>query len=203
MRKTLKKVWLFLWEEDSIYSWIANVLIAFVIIKYLLYPGLGLVLGTPAPIVAVVSGSMEHEGSFDEFWSKGMCCNARCSGKLVQGEYYENINISRDDFREFDFVNGFNMGDIMVLASAESAQKGDVLVYLVPRRPDPIIHRIVDIKQTSQGKVFTTKGDHNCDIGSFERNIPEERVIGKAVWRVPFLGWVKILAVWAWQGVAR
>jgi len=56
--KFFKRLWHFLWEEDSIWSWIANVIIAFVIIKFLLYPGLGFVLGTPAPIAAVFSGSM-------------------------------------------------------------------------------------------------------------------------------------------------
>lgn len=203
MKKTLKRIWLFLWEEDSIWSWIANVVVAFVVIKFLLYPGLGLILGTPAPIVAVVSGSMEHEGNFDNFWDAEMCCNGACTNTLVQGKYYERLNISESAFRSFDFVNGFNMGDIMVLASPDSAEVGDVIVYVVPGRPDPIIHRVVQMNEANGQSFFWTKGDHNCDMGSFEKEIPESRVIGKAVWRVPFLGWVKIAAVWALQAVVR
>ncbi len=195
----LKKVWYFLWEEESIWSWIANVVLAFVIIKFLLYPGLGFVLGTPAPIVAVVSGSMEHEGNFDEFWSQPMCCNPPCSRQLVQGEYYEKANITRAQFRDFTFVNGFNKGDIMILYSPKKAEVGDSIVYLVSHRPDPIIHRVIDLKEENGKRLFFTKGDHNCDAGDFERNIPEDKVIGKAVWRIPFLGWVKIIAVWLWQ----
>jgi signal peptidase I len=197
----LKKIWYFLWEEESIWSWIANVLLAFLIIKFLLYPGLGFVLGTPAPIVAVVSGSMEHDGNFDQFWSEEMCCNDACSRKEVQGRFYDFMNITRAGFREFDFVNGFNKGDIMILYSAREAGLGDVIVYLAPHRPDPIIHRVVRISEENGKKLYWTKGDHNCDVGDFEQHIPQERVIGKAVWRVPFLGWVKIVAVWVWQAL--
>ena len=200
-KRLLKRIWHFLWEEESIWSWIANVILAFIIIKFLLYPGLGFVLGTPAPIVAVVSGSMEHDGNFNQFWSEPMCCNSACSKTLVQGEYYENLNLSRAMFSDFDFVNGFNKGDIMILYSPGKAVVGDVIVYLVSHRPDPIIHRVIRISEEDGRKLFWTKGDHNCDVGPFELHIPEEHVIGKAVWRVPFLGWVKIIAVALWQAL--
>ncbi len=198
----VKKVWFFLWEEESMWSWIANVLLAFIIIKFLLYPALGFMLGTPAPIVAVVSGSMEHDASFDEFWSSPMCCNTVCSSQLVQGNYYEERGISNSLFRSFDFVNGFNKGDIMILYSPKKADVGDVIVYVVPNRSDPIIHRVINLEEENGRRLFYTKGDHNCDVGEFEKHIPEEMVIGKAVWRVPFLGWVKIFAVGLWQLVA-
>ncbi len=197
-KDALRKIWYFIWEEDSIWSWIVNVILAFVIIKFLLYPGLGFVLGTPAPIVAVVSGSMEHDGNFEQFWSDPLCCNGACTKKEAQGAYYENVNISRDDFKGFDFVNGFNKGDIMILYSPKNSDVGDVIVYLVPNRPDPIIHRVIKLSEENGQKLFWTKGDHNCDVGSFEQHIPDKAVIGKAVWRVPLLGWVKILAVDLW-----
>lgn len=180
-------------------SWIVNVILAFVIIKFLLYPGLGWVLGTPAPIVAVVSGSMEHDGNFEEFWMQPQCCTEFCNRQEVQGAWYEHANITRTQFYDFDFLNGFNKGDIMILYSPENAKLGDVIVYLVPNRPDPIIHRVIKTGEDSGRTLFWTKGDHNCDVGSFEDHIPEERVIGKAVWRVPLLGWVKIVAVDLWS----
>lgn len=198
-KEALKKFWYFIWEEDSMLSWIVNVILAFVIIKFLLYPGLGWALGTPAPIVAVVSGSMEHDGNFEEFWMQPMCCNEFCGRQQVQGSWYERANISRTQFYDFDFLNGFNKGDIMILYSPEKAKLGDVIVYLVPNRPDPIIHRVIKTGEENGKTVFWTKGDHNCDTGSFEDRIPEQRVIGKAVWRVPLLGWVKIVAVDLWS----
>ena len=67
-RKFLKKLWYFLWEENSVWSWIANIALAFILIKFVVYPGIGLILGTNYPIVAVVSGSMEHGTDFDEWF---------------------------------------------------------------------------------------------------------------------------------------
>jgi signal peptidase I len=193
--KILKKVWKFIWEDDSVWSWILNIILAFLIIKFILYPGLGWALGTPAPIVAVVSGSMEHDGNFDEFWSEAQCCNAQCSHTLVQGEFYDQNNISKSKFKEFGFVNGFNKGDIMILYSPKSVKLGDTIVYLTNTRPDPIIHRVIAIEDKNGSPFYWTKGDHNCDIGEFEKGIPQDKVIGKAVWRVPLLGWVKIVFV--------
>ena len=56
----LKKTWNFFWHDDSLGSWMANIVVAFLVIKFILYPLLGVVLGTSFPIVAVVSESMEH-----------------------------------------------------------------------------------------------------------------------------------------------
>ena len=55
-----KKAWNFFWNEDSVSSWIANIIVAFIVIRFIVYPVLGAALGTSFPIVAVVSESMEH-----------------------------------------------------------------------------------------------------------------------------------------------
>ena len=187
--------WLrFIWNGEGVLGWVINIILAFIIIKYLLYPGLGLILGTPVPIVAVVSGSMEHEGNLDEYWTNPICCGMKCTVRSVPGSYYEQINITSEDFRRFDFVNGFDKGDIMILAKPNPIEKGDVIVYMA-NRPDPIIHRVIS-HAFKNGKVFyTTKGDNNCESGDFETRIAEEQILGKAVWRIPYLGWVKIAAV--------
>ena len=59
-KKFLKKTWKFIWEDDSFLSWLVNIVIAFVLVKFIIYPLLGLLLGTGFPVVAVVSCSMEH-----------------------------------------------------------------------------------------------------------------------------------------------
>ena len=69
-KKLLKKTWYFIWEDDSIWSWIVNIILAFVLIKFIVYPGLGFILSTSHPVVAVVSESMEHNMEFDEWWEK-------------------------------------------------------------------------------------------------------------------------------------
>jgi signal peptidase I len=180
----LKKLWYFVWHEDSAWSWIVNVALAFLIVKFLVFPGLGFALSTSHPVVAVVSGSMEHDGSFDDWWGD-------------QGVWYAERGIDVEQFKKFSFKNGFNKGDIMVLRGkdASSISVGDVLVFQ-GGRPDPVIHRVVQAWEQEGVHFFQTKGDHNPDsiAGGFayELEINEDRIIGVAVMRVPLLGWVKI-----------
>lgn len=191
-RVILKKVWHFIWEDNSIWSWIVNVLLAFVIIKWVLYPGIGLVLGTTHPIVAVVSGSMEQDGSFNSWWDSE-CQN---SNKKTQAEIYTSLGITKEQFTNFRFHNGFNKGDLMVIRKATAPKIGDVIIFKAESVAEPIIHRVV-----ANNKNLKTKGDHNCGSSGFEESIAQEKVIGRAIARIPYLGWIKILFTKIVQGV--
>lgn len=193
IKKYLKAVWHFIWVEDSWLSWVVNVFLAFIIIKFLVYPGLGFVLGTGYPIVAVVSGSMEHDVGFDDWWALQSCCSENgCNEKISQGEIYEKLGISKEEFNDFSFTNGFDKGDIMILYSPKNIAIGDVLTFSADGRSDPIIHRVISVKEQNGKKYFQTKGDNNCASADFEKAVTQERFIGKAVWRIPLLGWIKI-----------
>lgn len=199
-----RKCWHFFWHDNSIWSWLANVVVAFIVIRWVVYPLLGLLLGTSFPIVAVVSESMEHRvdggvlcgqqlrdfrESFDNYWE-------------VCGGWYEEKGIRREQFRSFPFPDGFDKGDVIILwrATRENLQVGDILIFQ-GQRPQPIIHRIVDVREErgGQGSVtYQTKGDHNSDSiqGEYgELSIGKERIYGKGILRVPYLGWLKILFV--------
>ncbi|NQV09149.1 signal peptidase I [Candidatus Woesearchaeota archaeon] len=189
-KKILKKIWYFIWEDNSIWSWLVNILLAFILIKFIVYPGLGFVLSTTHPIVAVMSGSMEHEGSFDDWWNSETTV---CAGnkECPQAEFYLMYNISKDDFKSYKFKNGFNTADIMVVYGTENIELGDVVVYQT-KNPVPVIHRVIN-KWEENGEYFvTTKGDHNAGINFNERNLDSDYIIGKAVFRVPYLGWIKL-----------
>ncbi len=193
MKAFLKKLWWFLWVDNSVWSWIANIVIAFVLIKFVIYPGLGLLLGTSYPIVAVVSSSMEHDGSFDKWWSKEQCCiDASCSKRMSQSEMYQQQGISSDEFKQYSFANGFNKGDIMILRGAKELSIGDVLVFWSDSHQEPIIHRIVQVRGLPGDQVYKTKGDHNCGSAGFEQSIGPDRMLGKALVRIPLLGWIKV-----------
>ena len=78
---------------------------------------------------------------------------------------------------------------------AEKISAGDVVVFFSSRK-DPIIHRVVG-KGEKDGKIyFHTKGDNNEDSirsnALDETKVNEDAVIGKAVLRVPLLGYIKI-----------
>ena len=76
-------------------------------------------------------------------------------------------------------------------ANPENTEIGDVLVFQSAgmNLDEPIIHRVVDIKDDGEWAAMT-KGDHNAiaDNGY----VTEERIVGKAMVRVPFLGYIKI-----------
>lgn len=170
-----KKIWNFIWNDDSIWSWLVNVALAFVLVKFIIYPGLGLLLATSHPIVAVVSGSMEHPGGFESWWPQ-------------HSGIYDQLKITKSQFENFSLKNGFNKGDIMILYSKNNLKIGDVIVF-AGSTTEPIIHRIVLFNEDG---TITTKGDNNLGIRPDEVKITSDKVIGKAVIRVPYLGWFKI-----------
>jgi signal peptidase I len=183
-KKLIKKTWYFIWEDNSIWSWMINIILAFVLIKFIVYPGLGFLLTTSHPVVAVVSESMEHNMQFDMWWE-------------LNKEWYIENGIGKDDFETFSSKNGFNKGDIMVLVGrdAENIEIGDIIVFNGNRK-DPIIHRVVKKMQNNDEIYFQTKGDNNEDSikNSIldETNLKEDVIIGKTVFRVPLLGYIKI-----------
>lgn len=183
----LRRFWHFVWEEDSLASWTVAIILAFILIKFILYPGLGLIFGTSHPIVAVVSGSMEHDGNFDKWWNS-MCVNG-ASSQVVQSEIYKSHEITKSEFQQFPFKNGFNTGDLMILWRPKNIEVGDIIVFNSNSKYDPIIHRVVEVKSG----LYLTKGDHNCGSSVYEDNISQEQVIGKGVLRIPFLGYVKLI----------
>ncbi|MBI2208300.1 signal peptidase I [Candidatus Woesearchaeota archaeon] len=185
MEKNLKKVWHFIWEDNSIWSWIVNIILAFILIKFVVYPFLGLVLITSHPVVAVVSGSMEHNGmELEQWWEKNK-------------DWYLKNGIDKAAFEQFSLKNGFNKGDIMILVGKDgrNIKIGDVIVF-VEGGKDPIIHRVVKKAERKGTIYFQTKGDNNRDSIKTsqldETNIAETEVIGKAAFRVPLLGYIKI-----------
>ncbi len=190
IKTILKKAWYFIWEDDSVWSWIVNVILAYALIKFIVYPFLGLILGTSYPIVAVVSSSMEHDGSFNEWWNSAAYC---ANGNCLQKEWYSEYSITEKQFKGFSYVNGFNKGDIMVLLgkSPEKIKIGDIIVFKSIAN-DPIIHRVVKKSKEDSKYYFQTKGDHNPKSISFETKIPEGIIVGKAVFKIPLMGYVKI-----------
>ncbi|MCF7798675.1 signal peptidase I [Candidatus Woesearchaeota archaeon] len=216
-----QRAWHFIWYDDSALSWIANILIAFILIKFIVYPLLGLALGSELPVVAVITSSMDHQPTKNCLISTpdGQClqeqqdsyllCTKEFNEKvhlnkdeywLSCGDWYEDKGITKDMFFDFPLKNGFKKGDVIVLtrATPEKLDVGDVLVFHSDR-PYPIIHRIVAIQETTQGYVFTTKGDHNADSinrdGFNEVEIYADQLIGRGVVRIPFVGYLKLFFV--------
>jgi hypothetical protein len=213
---SLKKIWYFIWREDSWSSWVVNVVLAIIIVKFLIYPGLGLLLGTNFPVVAVVSCSMQHHegncwpdaymksaGSLEDLkrsMAKPKVLCGLTSEKPEQsldyweacGEWYDDRYITQEDFKQFPQNKGFNIGDIFVLQKPKEIVVGDIIIYDNGFSIAPIIHRVVSIKEEEGRKFYKTKGDYNERSYAFEESIGEERIHGKVLLKVPYLGWVKM-----------
>ena len=181
---TAKKVWKFLWESESVISWIACFIIAFLIIKFVFLPLLGLILATPMSLVIVESSSMEHQGNFDYFWN-------------MKGAWYENSGINETQFSKFSFQNGLNKGDIVVLSGKKDYNIGDVIVFSVASQKTPIIHRIIEINDG----IYSTKGDNNAYQIPQDMDIKKEQIISHAIGRIPMLGWVKLFFTEAFKSL--
>ncbi len=203
MKKAAKRLWRFLWEDNSLLSWAVNVVLAFVIIKFIVYPGLGFLLATSNPIVAVVSCSMEHKSTDCGGGGAYRLCGASFESKEnfnldeywnACGAWYEERNISKEEFSHYPLNGGFNKGDLMILKGKPPSEikAGDIVVFRGIEK-EPVIHRVVSARKVGGTYAFSTKGDNNNGQLSYENSIPQESIIGNAVLKIPYLGNVKLL----------
>ena len=177
IKEALKKFWNFL-REDSWQSLIVSLIIAFVLIKFVFFPVLSFLTGSALPLVIVESCSMYHDDGLE---------------KVLENEIYADYGLEFEDARGWDFQDGLSKGDVIFVASAKNAKVGDVVIFEGGAR-HPIIHRVIE----SNDARITTKGDHNRGILPTEKDIDKDKLIGKAVFKIPVVGWVKLI-FFEWQ----
>ena len=196
-KNSIKKFWNWLWHSDSMWSWLVVLVLAFITVKFIFFPFLSLTLGTALPLVVVESSSMEHPGtfignvigtqdSFNLFWGE-------------QGSWYEDKGIEKETASKWPLKTGFDKGDIMLVWGYGKPKVGDVIIFNANQK-HPIIHRIISIDKNG---VMQTKGDNNSDQLTIEKEIPPNSIVGKAVFRIPKLGWAKLFFVEIAKGLSR
>ena len=191
----IRRFWNWL-KGDSFGSWIVSLILAFVIVKYIFFPTLSFLLATSLPLVVVESASMHHPAAqgvagvgaaigisdFQKWWDE-------------KGSWYTGHSISEQEVQSWPFENGLEKGDIMVVSGrGKTPEIGDVIIFNAGQA-HPIIHRIVNIENINGNVIYSTKGDNNDEQLSIEREIPKDTLVGKAVFRIPKLGWVKLIFV--------
>ena len=136
--------------------------------------GLGFLLNTDLPVVAVVSDSMTHDS-------------------LVEKNHYEflekNLGYSREEVDSWPIKNGFLKGDVLVVRGVpeEDLKVGEVVVFDIEGQNTPIVHRIVKIENGN----LITKGDHNPSYDPDRWG--KTKIHGEAIFVIPYLGWPKLL----------
>ncbi len=168
----LKRFWEFL-KEDTWQSWLVSLVLAFVIIKFAFFPLMSFVMGTSLPLVVVESCSMYHTTDFDKWFESNAL-------------WYGIKEIKKEDFEDFPFKSGLNKGDIILVTGRGNYELGDIIIFDSEFR-FPLIHRAVEFDPLG------TKGDNNANQLPQEKNILNEKVLGKALFRIPGLGWVKLI----------
>lgn len=158
---------------------------------------LGFALGTNIPLVAVLSGSMDH-GVTDEPGNNKYPCAVRASGyaenfdnwwELCEDTYGE-FGITKETFAGFGFRDGFKKGDIPIVSNSPPYAVGDIIVYDITSQRVPIIHRIVKINGDG---TYQTKGDHNSGQNPYEGSVQKSQIRGKVIFLVPYLGYLRVL----------
>jgi len=187
-------------------GWFGNIVYLFLgfVIAYSFNIFLGYALNTDTPVVAVYSCSMEHN-TFNNWW---IYCNLRLNeicGKDINdynptnfddywkicGSWYESQNISKEEFKSFAFKDGLEVGDMIVVLNTEKFDVGNIIIFNTDTGKFPIIHRIYSIN----GGTVMTKGDNNPSPGPPNPygTVNVNSIHGKAILKIPLLGWVKIL----------
>lgn len=186
IKKFFKKFWQIVWKDDSFKGWLISLLFIFIIIRFVFFPLLNLATGTSLPLAIVESCSMYHDGNifsnFDNWWER-------------HDSKYGTLGINKAEFETFSMKRGFSKGDILFIVKAkpEKLKIGDIIIFNAEQK-NPIIHRIIKIKQQNGQYVFSTIGDNNNGQLSVETVINEDQLVGKAVFRiVPSLGWAKLV----------
>lgn len=206
----LKKLWRWIWDSESILSWIVALAFIFIFVKFIFFPGLSLIFGTSLPLAGVESSSMDHHIVSDDYKRLNLCGNWYNKKESVDfikywdacGQWYEDKNISKEIFSGFPLKNGFSKGDIIIVWGRFTPKIGDIIIFKPNKEssaPRPIIHRIVSI----ENNIIQTKGDHNekqlvasnNQYNTDETNINQEQIIGKAILKIPYLGYIKIWSV--------
>jgi signal peptidase len=81
-------------------------------------------------------------------------------------------------------------GDVVIVddTPTERIEEGDVITYESVQSSQLVTHRVVDVRESSDGTAFRTKGDANEDPDP--RPIPAENVVGVVAFHIPLVGHV-------------
>lgn len=155
-------------------------ILAYIFLGYLIavgaLRGLSYGLKTEYPAVSVITTSMEHPNPEKTYVA-----------------WMLERNYTREHLQNFPFPSGLRRGDMVIVygSSFNLIEPGDVIIYNTDES-EPIIHRVVDRNET----VLYTKGDNNHYLDQSNNviapPITEQYYEGKAVFRMPLLGYVKV-----------
>ena len=172
VKKFLKRAYVFLFKEESLKSYIAFFIFAYLVLKFILFPTFLFVVGWK-DVTSILSPSMVH-------------------GPNVNVTYYTWWMERGYNASNFTFSHGLDVGDAIIVVDG-NISIGDVIVFYPHGSSYTFVHRVVDIHCDNTTCYYTTKGDANMYSLPQEINISRDRVVGKVVMSIPYLGWPRTL----------
>ena len=142
-------------------------------------------------IIAILLIIFAFSGSFLIYYIMQISLNTNTPMVVVISESM------RPNLLEGDLLFLKGIDPAMIKNGTSEGKEGDIIVFDARELPgwmappsEPIVHRVI-AKKYDSGWFFLTKGDANP---SHDRSwVPESRVIGIVVGRIPYIGWIKIL----------
>lgn len=154
-----------LWKNEYAQTAIMIVLILGVVFGF--WYGSRLVLNTEYPMLAVASGSMcKPQHMLCDGWSHPFDHTLHVGDLII--------------------VQGIDVSEIHTAPEPE----GDIIVYRQLYGEELIVHRAIENKTENGQLYFITKGDANS---SPDRPVPADHVIGKVLFRIPWVGHLALL----------
>lgn len=199
-------------NDSELISWGVYLVSAF-FFAWVIYTGLGLILGTVSPMMIVVSSSMEplyHRG--DILILQG-ADEKTILGKEVELPLEQLSDSEFESFADPVYSQGTqNTIESIEFDSGETipiTQEGSIVVYWGSYLNEPIVHRVVAKLHAQDGWFLLTKGDSvnnstiDQDCGYIINGRPEKPCInlypvkiselqGKTLFSIPVLGCVKL-----------
>ncbi|MDP2666948.1 MAG: hypothetical protein Q8P05_05620 [Candidatus Diapherotrites archaeon] len=207
--------------NNSIFNWIIYLLFSF-FFAFAIYSIIGFLLQTATPLVIVVSGSMLPSMARGDVVVLQGISGVTVNAPLVVLDTVDVRQTSLEDLADFERVAGgdwkltFKANNQTILVPSRGDT--DILVYVSDHRGLEIIHRAIVKIKSGDDYFFLTKGDNNPsldqDCGKVESipipgtaipqivtqkpcpspyPIPEDKVNGKALFWIPYVGYVKLL----------
>lgn len=166
-------------------SWLSNHKIPIIILGVfiLVYLSLVIISGSFAPIIIVKDNSMVHRFNYNSWMDEfALCDGINCTQEV----YLAGYNITKRSFLKFPFVDGIKKGSWVIMSKSRNLEQGDVI--LIKQEGKREIKRIIDIKESDEGKILLTKTDMAFQITDQDmillRTNKDDSYLGKALFKL-------------------
>lgn len=148
----------------------------------LIYLSLVIISSSFEPFILVKDDSMTHHFNYNSWMDEfALCDGLNCTQEV----YLAGYNITKRSFLNFPFVDGIKKGSWILISKSRNVKIGDVVVLEEGGRT---IKRILDIKESGEGKILQTKTDMAFQITDQDiiilRTDKDDSYLGKALFKL-------------------